>query len=355
MVVRDLPPIALVDVRDGGVVRHAAEGRARARALRDECLGFFPRAVTPFVPLLDRLARHWLTRSQSPYIGEIAAIAAALGFPGVWFLNGAYQWGCTALARDEEGAPWLARTLDWPFPGLGRHVEIARAVGSAGEFYSVTWPGYVGVLTAMAPKRFAAAINQAPLYRRTRHPWLRPYDFAANALRTWRIRHMPPDQLLRRVFESCADFAAARRALETTPIARPVIYTLTGLAPGERCVIERTEDAFVARDDDTVAANDWLRSDESWEGRMGPDVVLTVSYEEARENSRARRAQLAKFSGALRSDAFAWVVEPVLNRFTRVAVDMCAARATLRVVGYDKVPGQDLPDRVTQICEIAPG
>ena len=75
-----------------------------------------------------------------------------------------------------------------------------------GEFYSVTWPGYVGTLTAMAPGRFGAAINQAPLWRRTRHPWLRPYDLAANALKTWRIRNMPPDQLLRQVVRNLPRF-----------------------------------------------------------------------------------------------------------------------------------------------------
>ena len=105
-------------------------------------------------------------------------IAATLGYPGIWFLNGCYQWGCTALAREQAGAPWLARTLDWPFPGLGRYLEVARMQGPAGAFDNVGWPGYVGVLTASAPGRFAAAINQAPLWRRTRHPWLRPYDMA---------------------------------------------------------------------------------------------------------------------------------------------------------------------------------
>ena len=62
----------------------------------------------------------------------------------------------------------------------------------------------MGVLTAMAPGRFAASINQAPLWRRTRHPRLRVFDIAANAVNTWRnIRHVPPDQLLRAVFEDC--------------------------------------------------------------------------------------------------------------------------------------------------------
>jgi hypothetical protein len=45
-----------------------------------------------------------------------------------------------------------------------------------------------------------------------------------NALRTWPIRFCPPDHLLREVFETCRDFGAARRRLETVPVARPVIF-----------------------------------------------------------------------------------------------------------------------------------
>ena len=147
----NLAAIPLVDARTGGPVRHAIEGRARAFALHDACLNWLPRAARLLMPVMDGASRRWLRHSASPYIAEIEAIAQALGLPGTWFLNGSYEWGCTALARDEGGAPWIARTLDWPFPGLGRHVEIARMRGDAGEFYSVTWPGYVGTLTAMAP------------------------------------------------------------------------------------------------------------------------------------------------------------------------------------------------------------
>jgi hypothetical protein len=97
--------------------------RARARALREDCLTVFPRAVTPFLPALDGAARRWLTRSCSPYVPEIAQIAATLG-------------------------------------------------------------------------------------------------------------------------ESCPAYATAKSVLENTPVARPVIFTLIGCAPGERCVIERTENGF---------------------------------------------------------------------------------------------------------------
>lgn len=348
-----LPSIAVVDIREGGPVRHARERAPTVRALRDDCLAWFPPVAAPMIPLMDRMARRWLTRSCSPYVADVEAIASALGFPGIWLLNGSYQWGCTALAREEGGAPWLVRTLDWPFPGLGRHAEVARMRGPAGEFFSVTWPGYVGVLTAMAPGRFAGAINQAPLWRRTRHPWLRFYDIAANAVNTWRrIRHIPPDQLLRSAFEECASFADARRRLETTPIARPVIYTLAGVHPGDICVIERTEDGYATRTTSTCAANDWLDGIKGWEGRVGADVVMTCSGAEAAKASRRRREALAAWAGSFARDSLHWVTAPVLNRFTRLAVEMCAGTGTLRVAGYEPVAGGEAARRATQVTTV---
>jgi hypothetical protein len=351
----DLVSIPVVDVREGGPVRHALDRRIRARALRDDCLTWLPRPARMLLPVMDALSRRWLHRSRSPYVGEVEAIAAALGFPGIWFLNGSYEWGCTSIARDEDGAPWLARTLDWPFPGLGRHLEVARMRGAAGEFLNVTWPGYVGTLTASAPGRFAAAINQAPLWRRTGKPWLRPYDLAANALRTWPIRFCPPDHLLRDVFETCRDFGAARHRLETVPIARPVIFTLVGCERGECCVIERTEEGFASRAEDTSAANDWMRSTAPWEARVPPNVLLTRSSEEATANSRARREALSSWPQSFARADFAWVTPPVLNPFTRLAVEMCPANGTLRAIGYELEQDSTLPKPVTQVCKLAIG
>ncbi|HMK80863.1 MAG TPA: hypothetical protein VK438_14510, partial [Xanthobacteraceae bacterium] len=347
-----LSPIPVVDVRDGGPVRHALERRSRAQALREEALGWFPRSMQPLTPALDRLARQWLTHSRAPYVADIAAIAAGLGFPGIWFLNNSYQWCCTALAREEDAVPWLVRTLDWPCDGLGRHVEVARMNGPAGEFFNVTWPGFVGVLTAMAPGRFAAAINQAPLRRRTRHRWLRPLDLAGNAVATFvHVRHMPPDHLLRLAFETCPTFAEARRLLERVPVARPVIFTLAGCAPGERCLIERTEEGY-ATHDEVVAANDWRHADPAWEARVGGHLLLSASFEQAAANSRARRDALAAWNGRLPS-AFEWVAAPVLNPYTRVAIEMYPRAGTLRVVGYERAAPGELPTPVTRVCEIA--
>jgi hypothetical protein len=347
-----LARIPVVDVRNDGPLRHAVEGRARARSLRDECVGWLPRPAAGLLPALDTTTRRWLMRSRSPYAAEVRAIAGELGFSGIWFLNGCYQWGCTALAREQGHAPWLVRTLDWPFPGLGRHLEIARMRGPAGDFDNVTWPGYVGVLTASAPGRFAACINQAPMWRRTRHAWLRPYDIVLNACQTWGVRSIPPDHLLREVFETCKTFGEARHRLETTPIARPVIYVLAGCDHGERCVIERTQDGFANRDDDTGASNDWLQSEPSWEARVGPEVLFTRTFEQAAENSRTRRSQIEAWPGAFVGE-FDWVLPPILNSQTRIAVEMCCATGVLRAAGYEQVAGRELPEPVALTGETA--
>jgi hypothetical protein len=349
-----LQTIPVVDVREGGAVRHAREGRDRALALRRELVGRMPvAALAPLMPLLDRITRRWLLRSQAPYIHEIEDITAALGVSGLWFLNGCYQWGCTALAREEGDAPWLVRTLDWPFHGIGRHVEVARTRGPAGEFFSATWPGYVGVLTAVAPGRFAATLNQGPLYRRSQAAALRLFDLAANAVNTWRnIHYMPPDQLLRQVFETCNSFSEARALLERVRIARPAIFTLAGCTAGERCVVERTEEAHATRTDVTCAANDWLEATSEWEGRMGGISSLWQSFAEAARNSRRRTDTLAGWNGAADSADFAWVTPPVLNPYTRQAVEMCAAKGVLRVVGYEQSHGAALPEPATLPCAL---
>ena len=160
-----------------------------------------------------------------------------------------------------------------------------------------------------------------------------------NAVSTWSVAHIPPDQLLRQVFEECGTFQDARRRLETVPIARPAIFTLVGCGRGERCVIERTEEGFSTRHDATGAANDWLVPVEPWEARVGGDLAFTCDYDEAAENSRARRDALAEWRGSFARESFAWVMPPVLNKFTRLAAEMCPASGTLRVLGYELLDG----------------
>jgi len=135
----------------------------------------------------DRIVRRWLARTPSPYLGELDAIAARTRISGVYAINLSYEYSCTTLARaDGPGlAPTLRRTLDWPFLGLGRAAIVAHRAGPAGPFFDVTWPGAVGTLTAIAPGRFAAAINQPQLalrFQQVRDNFPTPEDINDDSL-----------------------------------------------------------------------------------------------------------------------------------------------------------------------------
>jgi hypothetical protein len=154
------------------------------------------------------------------------------------------------------------------------------------------------------------------------------------------------------VFETCKSYGEAKHRLETTPIARPVIYSLVGCESGERCVIERTEQGFSTRVDNTSAANDWHDSAPSWEARTRADLMLSGSYEETAASSRARREHFESWSGQFSNKYFDWVVPPILNPYTRLAVEMCPAKGILRAVGYEAILDSELPRAVTLTCDL---
>ena len=135
---------------------------AAAHALLDVAT----KGIPPFaLRQLDKVSRHWLWKWSNDHLDEIDAIAARLNRPGAYFFSVNYEWGCTcrvAPAPDHKSAR-LVRVLDWRTPGLGKNIVAARVNAKAGQYTTMTWPGYTGVLTAMAPGRFSAALNQAPM------------------------------------------------------------------------------------------------------------------------------------------------------------------------------------------------
>jgi hypothetical protein len=316
----------------------------RALAVREACLGWLP-----FGGLLARLGdpivKWWMQRSGSPYAPEIEATARTLKRPGIWLLHGAYLFGCTALADEGPDGPRLRRTLDWPFPGLGRLVEVVRRRGPAGAYLNVTWPGFVGVLTAVAPGRFAASINQAPMKHRSRLGVLLWLDYAVNAIAALLVRdRLPPEHLLRQAFESCATFEQACRLLETAPVARPVLFLLVGCAPGERAIIERDGAQVRTYRGETVLANDWQEPRPGWRPRCCGEGLPV-------ENNRRRRAALVAWIDRAAAD-FGWVTRPVLNGCTRVSVEMSPATGRLLVAGWE--PDGDAVARVTAATAFPP-
>lgn len=314
-----LPDIPLIDAPDGPLQL------ARQRTAQLRRIVALTRELIPTVLLRwgDQYAVRCLRASGNPYLAEIEAVARLLGQPGAHALNFSFEMGCTTACHQHDGgsAMGLYRTLDWPFR-LGGEVVVARHAPPAGPYYNITWPGYVGVLTGLAPGRFAAAINQPPMsFSLERISFGLPVDWVVNR---WRIRvtpDLPPTHLLRQAFERCASYAEAKALLTSTPVCLPVIYTLTGTKAGEGCIIERRERDAVVHDGPACITNHWLNRSYTGHPRRG-------------RNSRRRLAAMTASLPSLGQARFGWLRPPVLDTYTRLAAELNANTGELAVQGW---------------------
>jgi hypothetical protein len=262
---------------------------------------------------LDRRSRQWVERNDSPYVPEIEHIAERLPGAGVHALNLSFEWACTTAAV----GPVMMRALDWRLNGMGQEVVVARHRSPAGPWLNVTWPGFVGVLTALAPGRFAAALNQAPLRHRT---FVLPIDWLIDRIKVNGTQAIPPAHLLRLVFETCSNFDEALEVLRDTPIALPCSFAIAG-ADGDACVIERQEESAFVFDGNEVMANHWLNS--QWRRGRARGIDSEGRW-------RALRGWIKQTD---MGQGFGWLRPPVLNRLTRLAATMNAANGALSVIG----------------------
>jgi hypothetical protein len=317
----DRPAIPVLEVEGDWVIAALERSLPRLHALLDLATRRVPGSA---LRLADAASRRWLEQHRAPRLAEIDRVAAIVGRPGAYFFNVSYEWGCTsraAPAADGAGAE-LLRVLDWPDPGLGRHVMALVIHSPAGPWLTLTWPGYVGALQGMAPGRFSAALNQAPLEGPT---GIRALDWAATRRAVWRRPHPPAAHLLRRVFETAPDYATARRLLSETPIAAGAIFALAGTVAEESCVIERRPEASHLRDGPAAAANAWTAP--GWRGRA-----------RGMENTE-RREMMAALAPRPETDAagsFDWLRPPLLNDRTRLVFRANAASGAYAARGYER-------------------
>ncbi|MCB1526639.1 MAG: hypothetical protein KDJ45_02920 [Hyphomicrobiaceae bacterium] len=313
----DLPSIPLLEVGPDFPMETLEREFDRANRLLDQATTIVPRRA---LASLDRVSRRWLQRWNNSHLPEIDRIASKLGRPGAYFLSVNYEWGCTCrVAPSPDGSSArLVRVLDWRTDGLGENVLAARVAGRVGPFLTMTWPGYTGVLQAVAPGRFAAALNQAPMRKALGYYYI---DWAANRRRVWNMPHGTPAHLLRTVFERAENFRQAREMIANTPISTPAIFSLAGIKPDETCVIERRETTARVITGSQVAANHWQTI--GWTGH-------------ARGNDSAGRA--CRMSGVPTSfdQKLSWLKEPILNPTTRLVMIADAKSGRFLVQGFEK-------------------
>jgi hypothetical protein len=203
---------------------------------------------------------------------------------------------------------------------------VARQKGAAGEFHNVTWPGVCGVFNAVAPGRFACALNQAPMRR---HRTGIVLDWARNRVRAYRSRALPPAHLLRHVFETAASYEDAKHMLSTYPLCLPVIYILTGTKEGEGCVIERLEEQYALRElgerEGVCAANHF----ESYLNGIGHGWMPRAMA----SHQRSRHGEKSKFDYA--DESFGWFSAPIANPLSRLAMTADAAKGVLTLIGTE--------------------
>ncbi|HEY4162598.1 MAG TPA: hypothetical protein VGM59_05995 [Dongiaceae bacterium] len=321
------PVIPLIDLGTAGLDELARRMPDRTRML---CAAAGRQIGRPVLSAMDRRSRRWLAANETPYAAEIDAVAAIPGVFGAHGLNLSTEWACTSATSDGR----LVRILDWPIRGLGGAIVVARHESPAGAWLNVTWPGFVGVLTGLAPGRFAIAYNQAPICRVT---GLRPVDWVLERVRLGPRTAIPATHLLRRVYEICPDFDAALAMLRETPIAHAGLFTLAG-AGGEAAIVEKSGELSVVHPGPGAIPNHWLNSD--WQGHArGVD-------------SHGRMSQACTLLPRLRDlqPDFGWMAAPMLNHLTRLAVIADLRLGTFAVLGLDRDKGTALP--ATECCNI---
>jgi hypothetical protein len=322
-----LPAIPYVDVREGGIIDLlATQKENNVVGKMKKQIGFAGRAaawlaLTPG----DRLSKKWLRKTDNPYLSEITAFAKVLKTKGIYALNLSYEWACTTGVYSEPAGNKMLRVLDWPMPRMGDSLIVAHQRGQAGDFLNVTWLGLSGVFNAVAPGRFAAAINQAPMRRKRggiAADWLR------NRLSVNKSTALPPAHLLRKVFETAPDYQAAKTMLMNEPIAVPTLYILSGTKENEGCVIERTETKAVVREmnDGKVCASNQFETSLNGDGK---------EWMIRRKCSPSRVAAARTLSSQTVDDTFNWFTPPIANKFSKLAIVTDAAAGTLAVIGTE--------------------
>jgi hypothetical protein len=159
------------------IVETVTEVMTEAEGFADDYLRYF----SPFyqniirvlisggIPVIGTLYRMF----GEEYVREIESVAKLvdISFSKLLLCNlsydisqySKYHYACSSFSFNLRGAPLLARTMDWVWPDtLGHHTIVVRFHKKKHQYYAITFPGFVGVLSVISPKKWAMTVNMAP-------------------------------------------------------------------------------------------------------------------------------------------------------------------------------------------------
>ena len=175
---------------------------------------------------------------RADYWAELESLSRAMELPisDAVICNFYYEalkvaFGCTAFAVDTTDGVLHGRNLDWWTDGaiLSRHSSVCHFVGgTAGEFTTIGWPGFIGAFSGIAPGRFAITLNAVLS--------LEPA-----------VPATPVVLILRNVLEEARSFDEALSVLSAVSLSCDCLLLLSGTHPGELIVIERTPSRYAIR------------------------------------------------------------------------------------------------------------
>jgi len=173
---------------------------------------------------------------------------------------------CTSVACRWHDRIYHFRTLDWLLEGIGP--ASRELVFTSVNFTAISWPGFLGVVSGVAPGRFSITLNQAA------------------PTRPLNLDGMPPALLIREAFESCATYSEAVQLLSTRNIATDCFIMICSFAHAS--VIEHTAASRILVTEihgDVLASANHRPEDESQKNGWAEPIYDSMLRKQAAEKA----------------------------------------------------------------------
>eukprot|EP00475_Leptophrys_vorax_P022181 TRINITY_DN3018_c0_g1_i1.p1 TRINITY_DN3018_c0_g1~~TRINITY_DN3018_c0_g1_i1.p1 ORF type:complete len:374 (-),score=81.08 TRINITY_DN3018_c0_g1_i1:29-994(-) len=200
--------------------------------------------------ILPQLTSSW----NSSHVEELRAIANTLAtfdktvtFAHVVLVHLQYELfaGCTSAALQLMGnaAPILVRNMDWEMPALkGLTIDVHFYRKGELLFQSTTWAGYIGVLTASAPGKFAISVNHREIFGNEEE---HQEQDIFNVLMLENC--LPVAFAVREAMEKCVSFEECVEYLQQVRLLAPTYFITAGVEEGQCSSIVRGPENVVER------------------------------------------------------------------------------------------------------------